>query len=228
MPIERTPSVQVPRDFPHTQGGRLYKVKDGDDWESVARENNIDVKYLIGFNFLTTDPDEVNWYLRHYTGCNKVSPSGYNWMFSSSAKPGFIYIPPAEIDFEDDPHDIFVWTDRGAQKLKDQLAVIAQGISGNPGARIKQIVRLARRLGYPGCKDLWYYNPGPMAYYVQFHTNNAKRREMTKATNGTLPFDGDAGVMFGEWRIYYFRVIFSEFAGGYAAPDLSPHFRFER
>ena len=38
----------------------------------------------------TTDPAEVNWYLRRNTGCTKTN--GTNWAFSSSAKPGIIYL----------------------------------------------------------------------------------------------------------------------------------------
>jgi hypothetical protein len=54
----------------------------------------VDAKKLVYFNFQTNDPAEVNWYLSHVTGCNKPTPDGYNWTFSSSAKPGVIYRPP--------------------------------------------------------------------------------------------------------------------------------------
>jgi hypothetical protein len=66
---------------------------------------------LISFNFVTTNSDVVNWCLRLYVGCEKVSPSGNNWMFSKRARPGIIYIPPLKdrtINF--DPEDICVWS----------------------------------------------------------------------------------------------------------------------
>jgi hypothetical protein len=49
---------------------------------------------LIYANFQTLVPAEVNWYLRHYIGCNRPTHDGNNWMFSSSASPGIIQIPP--------------------------------------------------------------------------------------------------------------------------------------
>ena len=65
-----------------------------EDWESVADKFGVDVDVLISFNFVTTNSDVVNWCLRHYVGCKKVRPSGINWMFSKSARPGAIFIPP--------------------------------------------------------------------------------------------------------------------------------------
>jgi hypothetical protein len=48
---------------------------------------------LIWHNFRTDNPDEVNWYLRNYVGCNVATDDLNNWMFSSSARPGIIYVP---------------------------------------------------------------------------------------------------------------------------------------
>jgi hypothetical protein len=43
-------------------------------------------------------------------------------------------------------------------------------------------------------------------------TDEARRRQMTKATGETLPFDGDAGTGRGEWRIYPVADLMDDFA----------------
>src|SRR5262249_54271529 len=100
---ESKPKNLVPVDYGRANGGVEYRVKDGDKWESVAAQFGIDVRALINFNFKTNIPEEVNWYLRNHTGCNKPSPSGRNWSFSTSANPGIIYIPPKAKNKDDAP-----------------------------------------------------------------------------------------------------------------------------
>ena len=69
-----------------------YRVRDGDYWGSVARRDMwSDPKGLVQFNFGTTKPEEVNWYLREFVGCNVSNDGGKNWSFSDSASPGHIY-----------------------------------------------------------------------------------------------------------------------------------------
>lgn len=99
MPIERNPSRPLPSTFV-PPGGVRYSVKDGDSWESVASSNGLDVRTLVFFNYYTNNPDEVNWYLRRNAGCQKLSRDGKNWAFSSSAKPGIIYLYPRSISFD--------------------------------------------------------------------------------------------------------------------------------
>jgi hypothetical protein len=82
------------RPLPAHAGGIPYRVQDGDDWYSVARKHRVNVQALIMFNFGTLNTNEVNWYLRRNVGCVLPSPKGFNWSFSSTAKPGIIYIPP--------------------------------------------------------------------------------------------------------------------------------------
>lgn len=77
-----------------------YRVKDLDTWESVAQRFNVDVDNLVRFNFVTNDPDEVNWYLKRYVGRVSPSPSGLNWAFNRKAKPGKIYIPITKFDMD--------------------------------------------------------------------------------------------------------------------------------
>jgi hypothetical protein len=71
-----------------------YKVKDGDTWKSLAKIYKIyDPKELVYKNFRTINTNEVNWWLHKWVGCDSSADNGLNWAFSSSANPGFIYIP---------------------------------------------------------------------------------------------------------------------------------------
>src|SRR5262245_47834353 len=92
MAIEKPPKSPVPRGYT-PPNSKPYKVKDGDSWVTIARQNNLDTWALIEFNFKTRNPDEVNWYLRHHVGCKKQTRDGKNWVFSSGDSPGVIHIP---------------------------------------------------------------------------------------------------------------------------------------
>ncbi len=92
MPIERTPAKPVKRGY-IPSGFRPYVVKDGDSWRSVAKLYGIDVWELMYENFRTKDVAEINWYLRNYVGCLDTTTNHANWIFSSSARPGRIYVP---------------------------------------------------------------------------------------------------------------------------------------
>jgi hypothetical protein len=91
--IEHPPRKGPPLPKHFFPGGMRYKVSDGEDWESVAKQFKVDVQTLINFNFHTTDSAVVNWYLHRNVGCYVPTPDGFNWKFSSSANPGYIYIP---------------------------------------------------------------------------------------------------------------------------------------
>ena len=93
MPNEKTPDNPLPVGW-KPPGGVECRVLDGDDWHSIAEAFNVGVRTLIWFNFHTLNPDEVNWYLRRNVGCNKMTVDQLNWVFSTSAEPGYIYIPP--------------------------------------------------------------------------------------------------------------------------------------
>jgi hypothetical protein len=93
MPIERPPRTPLPVGYV-PPGGIPYKVKTNDDLGSVARANGITEKDLVYFNFKTTDSAEINWYLRRSVGCVSATHDQKNWMFTSEARPGIIYIPP--------------------------------------------------------------------------------------------------------------------------------------
>jgi hypothetical protein len=92
MAIEHTPASPVAQDYQPARSVP-YRVKDGDDWYSVARLAGVSAKDLIAFNFKTTVPAEVNWYLRRNVGCCRETWDRKNWMFTSSASPGIIYLP---------------------------------------------------------------------------------------------------------------------------------------
>jgi hypothetical protein len=94
MALEKRPQSPLPETF-KPANGKPYKVKDGDSWDSVAKANGLKVWDLIVYNFQTTDPREVNWYLNKRVGCKLPTANGRNWRFSSSASPGMIYVPPA-------------------------------------------------------------------------------------------------------------------------------------
>ncbi len=209
----------APRGWHASQHSLPYRPGDHpvqEDWESVAQRFDVDVRELIHFNYFTLKSDEVNWYLYNHGGFRKVSPSGNNYMFHSVASPGIIYIPPPDIitiDFT--AEEMCVWMPEGIKQFMNSLRAIAQGMSGQQGKRIKKLVQVILRVGYPRCLDLWYYNDMAVLMYVRFHTDNAARREMTSATNGIYPFDGDSGT-HGNWRIYPMKSLFEEFACGFS------------
>jgi len=74
-------------------GGIARKVGDGDGWLSIAAGLGLDPWWLIQYNFETRDPAEVNWYLMHRVKCTKTTVNGRNYVFTSSDKPGIIYVP---------------------------------------------------------------------------------------------------------------------------------------
>jgi hypothetical protein len=202
MANEREPDDPLAADFEPEGFVEKHRVSDGEDWASVAAQYNVNVNDLIYFNFHTNVPEEVNWYLRRNTGCNVSNDGDLNWAFSSSADPGLIYIPPSEI-IDMEPEDITVDT----RSLMDRLREIAKTISGNEGIRIRERLDIAAKVGPPADEDLWYYNGQAVFKYIQLRTNDSERQEMTKDTNGQFPFDGDAGVNYGNWKLYPFRDI---------------------
>jgi hypothetical protein len=48
---------------------------------------------LIQYNFETRSPDEINWYLKNRVGCTRTTIDGSNYRFSSTDKPGIVYLP---------------------------------------------------------------------------------------------------------------------------------------
>ena len=75
-------------------GGRKYKVSTGESLDTIARANGMSEHDLNQFNFATTIPEEINWYLQHRVGCKRETHDHLNWMFTTDAFPGVIYLPP--------------------------------------------------------------------------------------------------------------------------------------
>ena len=87
----RKPSNWPPKD------GREYVVLDTDDWWKVSAREHVDPWTLIKFNFDTTVPEEVNWYLRELVGCRHTKDK-YNYSFFGADKSKRkIYLPPAPL-----------------------------------------------------------------------------------------------------------------------------------
>lgn len=77
--------------------------------------------------------------------------------------------------------------------------------SGDRKKRIADWAVVARRLGYPRFLELWHYNRGMVAKYVQYQFTN-QRKDMTGGK--APPFDG---WWRGEpWRVYPFKIIMAE------------------
>ncbi|MCA1999789.1 MAG: hypothetical protein LDL25_08370 [Hyphomicrobiales bacterium] len=75
-----------------------YKVRNSDSWWTLAETENarqakLAARDLCQFNFLTSRPVEVNWYLREKVGCRRTTHDGKNYMFSGADQPGIIYLP---------------------------------------------------------------------------------------------------------------------------------------
>jgi hypothetical protein len=108
-----------------------------------------------------------------------------------------------------------------ANKVLDAAEMITDSSAWNPPnrwghsrvLRIKDWLRIAREVGYPAFLKLWYYNREPAWWYVRWETTTAERQRMTAATGGKLPFDGNAGVQHGEWRLYPFRAMMNRCRG---------------
>lgn len=65
-----------------------HLIADGENWQTLAARYGLPAVDIIKMNFKTTDPYEINWYLREYVNCNTPTPDGYNWRFSTSARNG--------------------------------------------------------------------------------------------------------------------------------------------
>jgi len=61
--------------------------------EPICYEKELDWKKLAQFNYATTDPTEINWYLSMFNGCKKTDASGNNFILSSDDPNPFLWIP---------------------------------------------------------------------------------------------------------------------------------------
>ncbi len=61
--------------------------------EPYCYEKGLDWKSLAQFNYGTTDPAEINWYLYNFNGCRRRDSSGDNYVFSRNDPYPFLWIP---------------------------------------------------------------------------------------------------------------------------------------
>jgi hypothetical protein len=85
---------------------------------------------------------------------------------------------------------------------------------GDRAQRIRGMLKIADRLGYPQNWDLWYYAQPAVYEYVRWESAQpneenlgprSRRGRMASQTGGKLPFDGDSGLLHMPWRVYLFR-----------------------
>ena len=179
-----------------------YTVKDGDNWESVARMHGLSARDLIAHNFKTTEQDYVNFYLQRITGCNKTYDD-INWAFSGSATPGKVYIPVSR-----DERDPYV-----------RYGEIIPRIDGGPDKkeRLGKILQILKAVGVQEYRRLWYYDAAVVGHFLDHYTTHNTQKSMTMFTRGELPYDGLADS--SNWRVYPFQELFEQWATRY---DLSP------
>ena len=93
MPFEKRPPRLVPKGPPPGSRVPPHRVSDNESFDTLALKYGVTAKDITLHNFGTSDPAELNWYLREYVGCRVATADKHNWRFSSTAAPGIIYIP---------------------------------------------------------------------------------------------------------------------------------------
>lgn len=95
------------------------KNKDRNEgWVSIAKDQALETRDLVGFNFHTGNAKEINWYLAHYVGCTVPTADGQDYTFKDvvydhAKNRGVIFIP--RFGNSGDVHD----NDLGNQVVKD-------------------------------------------------------------------------------------------------------------
>lgn len=92
MPLMKAPKRPT-KDFPPLGYGKAHTIKSKDEnWWTLAKDYGFsDPWHIIIYNFNTTDPREVNWYLKNLVGATRTTPDKQNYCFNVGNK---IYIPP--------------------------------------------------------------------------------------------------------------------------------------
>lgn len=105
MSILKVPAVKAPwppraandKFFRYPKAHPVGKEK-GESFATLAKRNGVGGRELVQYNFLTSDPQEINWYLANYVGCPapKAGDRYYGFFgapFNEAKKTGVIYIP---------------------------------------------------------------------------------------------------------------------------------------
>ncbi len=128
----------------------------------------------------------------------------------------FFEKPDADkIHFEDTEGEVVIVARNRMKELQttamDKVIRVAVSFSyqnffkpGEEFKRIRKMADIAERLGNRSAWDLWYYNYSPMRVYI-FNSTDSQKKEMTKVTNGVMPFDGRCAYTSSHWRTYPFR-----------------------
>ena len=93
MPLEKRPAKLVPKAPPPGSLPIPHRVSDNESFETLALKYGVTALEIMVHNYGTSDPKEINWYLREFVGCKVPTKDQRNWRFSSSADPGLVFIP---------------------------------------------------------------------------------------------------------------------------------------
>ncbi len=85
--------------------------------------------------------------------------------------------------------------DEAKRPVLGRLVEAAKTISGAPGARLQKVMAMAEKLGNPGFKQLWHYNPYAVFQFVKYDAKDAVREQMIKDGGGKLPYKGTTWVV---------------------------------
>jgi|GEM_PF-6583142 len=120
-------------------------------------------------------------------------------------------------EFKFPPEEITGDPEKLVTRVIECAAQAADGIPGKDGERIRRMISIAVRAGYPRNLQLWYYNRYMITkYFDRQNTGDKTRALMTSNTKGKMPFDGYFGT--ASWRIYPFQ----ELVEKYKAAAMSP------
>ncbi len=173
MPIERTPRSPLPQNF-HPNHGTAYHVQNGDNWSSIATRAGLNVAELIDFNFGTHEPAEVNWYLRRNVGCRRVTVDGKNYVFSSDANPGIVYLPPpgprinyavpGPFNILAQPSSMTCWAAVGAMMISwhDHMSYSIENALSKCGTN--WLTKFAKNEGLQAADHDWFVNAAGMQH----------------------------------------------------------------
>jgi hypothetical protein len=105
MSIESEPATKAPWP-PHAENDTLfrypkpYPLKKGgkENLAGIAKDHSVESSDCLTYNFQTTKPKEINWYLAKYIGCTVLSPGRGSYTFEGvtydeGKKRGVVYIP---------------------------------------------------------------------------------------------------------------------------------------
>ena len=131
-PIEKAPSNPIDVSYVPA-GGMSHTVKTGEDLRSIAKASKISEAELTKFNFKTTNPAEINWYLRRNVGCTQTTRDGKNWIFTTGIKPGLIYIPAYSVAAIDINHSVTIFPQPTNMTCWSAAATMLLGTSASIG-----------------------------------------------------------------------------------------------